>query len=527
MRVYLIPVLMNLRGMNTMSDKIGHSDSVITKNTQELRSRKEARQDRNFYIKCIVAVVAIAVAFVLCLLYNNQDFRKGMTAVTVNGEKFSATDLDYYYYTTISQYSSQYGTYLSYMGLDLNQDLDQQEYSDGKSWGDYFREQAVTMLSQSAAMYQDATKNGYEISDDLQQQIDDYSASIDSYCTSNSITREQFLQQRYGSSMTDEIFMKNLKMMFVASQYASDYQQNHEYSDDELNTYYDAHKNDIDLASYEVLTVNADYTGIEGTTKGSTDETPTYTKEQDKEALAAAEKTANAFLDRVNSGQSLSDIGDEFGSNYYSNKTDVSYSTYTNYAFDDWAFDESRTEGEASVVKDEDNNCWYVVVFHNRYRPDYNTVDVRHILIKPADSGLSSSDDGYEEAKATNDAYAKNQAQEVLNKYLAGEHTADAFGALAKEYSSDSNASDGGLYTRVYKGEMVDSFEDWCFDPSRKSGDTGIVETTYGYHVMYFQGTDIPYWQVRCINNLYTEWQNNIFDSAKVSKNSFGIKAVG
>ena len=115
----------------------------------------------------------------------------------------------------------------------------------------------------------------------------------------------------------------------------------------------------------------------------------------------------------------------------------------------------------------------------------------------------------------------------VAEDGIYGEHTADAFGALAKEYSSDSNASDGGLYTRVYKGEMVDSFEDWCFDPSRKSGDTGIVETTYGYHVMYFQGTDIPYWQVRCINNLYTEWQNNIFDSAKVSKNSFGIKAVG
>ena len=36
---------------------------------------------------------------------------------------------------------------------------------------------------------------------------------------------------------------------------------------------------------------------------------------------------------------------------------------------------------------------------------------------------------------------------------------------------------------------MVAAFNDWCFDSSRKPGDTGIVETTYGYHVMYFVGT--------------------------------------
>ena len=35
---------------------------------------------------------------------------------------------------------------------------------------------------------------------------------------------------------------------------------------------------------------------------------------------------------------------------------------------------------------------------------------------------------------------------------------------------------------------MVDPFENWCYDASRKAGDTGIVESDYGYHVMYFCG---------------------------------------
>ena len=98
---------------------------------------------------------------------------------------------------------------------------------------------------------------------------------------------------------------------------------------------------------------------------------------------------------------------------------------------------------------------------------------------------------------------------------------------MAKEYSTDSNASDGGLYTQVYRGEMLDAFENWCFDENRTPGDTGIVETTYGYHVMYFQGEDIPYWQVRCIDGLYTQWQNDIYESATVREHPLGINAAG
>ena len=33
---------------------------------------------------------------------------------------------------------------------------------------------------------------------------------------------------------------------------------------------------------------------------------------------------------------------------------------------------------------------------------------------------------------------------------------------------------------------MVTEFNDWCFDESRQYGDTGLVRTTYGYHVMFF-----------------------------------------
>ena len=66
--------------------------------------------------------------------------------------------------------------------------------------------------------------------------------------------------------------------------------------------------------------------------------------------------------------------------------------------------------------------------------------------------------------------------------------TEENFAEVAAKYSADSNAAQGGIYENVFKGQMVAEFEDWCFDEARKAGDSDIVKTTYGYHIMYFVG---------------------------------------
>ncbi len=115
-------------------------------------------------------------------------------------------------------------------------------------------------------------------------------------------------------------------------------------------------------------------------------------------------------------------------------------------------------------------------------------VDIRHILIMP--EGGTESEDGttvYSEAEWE---ACRKQAQEIYDAYLNGEQTEEAFSKLAKKYSQDSNASDGGIYTDVGKGTMVEAFDAWIFDESRMPGDHGLVKTEYGYHVMYFVHRD-------------------------------------
>ena len=106
---------------------------------------------------------------------------------------------------------------------------------------------------------------------------------------------------------------------------------------------------------------------------------------------------------------------------------------------------------------------------------DSETVNVGHILVK-AEEGTATE----EELTA-----AEKEAQEILATYLAGEKTKESFETLAKEKTDDS----GVFYDNVAKGQMVEAFENWIFSEDRKEvGETGIVKTEFGYHVMYWNG---------------------------------------
>jgi hypothetical protein len=40
---------------------------------------------------------------------------------------------------------------------------------------------------------------------------------------------------------------------------------------------------------------------------------------------------------------------------------------------------------------------------------------------------------------------------------------------------------------------MVQPFNDWCFDAGRQYGDYDLVQSSYGYHVMFFVKSE-PRW---------------------------------
>lgn len=134
---------------------------------------------------------------------------------------------------------------------------------------------------------------------------------------------------------------------------------------------------------------------------------------------------------------------------------------------------------------------------------DSKYVDVRHILVQvkggfaDTSGNMTHTDEEWAECETA--------AQAILDAWLAGDKTEDSFAALANEKSEDPGSNtNGGLYENVYEGQMVEPFETWCFDESRQYGDYGLVKTSYGYHVMFYVGSE-PMWKT------YAEsgWQND------------------
>ena len=127
-------------------------------------------------------------------------------------------------------------------------------------------------------------------------------------------------------------------------------------------------------------------------------------------------------------------------------------------------------------------------------------VNVRHILLQPA----GDSDDAKEACKV--------QAETLLDQWLSGDKTEDSFAELANANSTDPGSNtNGGLYEYVYEGQMMTEFNDWCFDSSRQYGDYGIVETSYGYHLMFFCES-IPVWYAHAESGATNELLNETID---------------
>ena len=167
-----------------------------------------------------------------------------------------------------------------------------------------------------------------------------------------------------------------------------------------------------------------------------------------------------------------------------------------------WVFDASRTEGETGTVNTDSNI--YFVLFHSRARQDYQVVNARHILFEADTSALDSTSETYEADVADIKESAHNDAEKALKEWQDGGATAELFAQMAGELSGDAgSASNGGLYEGISKTtNFIPEFLDWCFADGRKVGDAGVIDTSYGSHVMYLDSFGDPYWKVQATNTL-------------------------
>ena len=486
---------------------------------RQMAEQKEAKKIQLYSIAFVVVmVVLIAVAIVVGINRSIQAsgvHEKKTVAATVGDHQISNAELSYYYIDYVNNYANTYGNYLSLFGIDSTVALDKQMYDEeaGVTWADNFISEAASSVKSIYALADAAEAEGFTLPQEQQDQVDIMSNNLDSYATIYGYSdANSFLKAQYGNGASKESYMAYYQRNLLASAYQTQHQNSLSYTPEQIreaDSQDPAAYSSFSYAQYHIP-VSKYLTGGTTDAEGNT----TYTAEERTAAIAAA-KEAIAPLCDVDTVEALDaaiaameiNADTEAASTVYTNQARTGINSYLSA----WVTAENREPGDVTcieipgTVKDENGEdmetitAFYVVLFTGKDENLTNLVNVRHILV--GFEGEAQEDGTYsDEVKEA----AKTKAEEILNEWKSGDANEDSFAALANEKSTDNGSNtNGGLYENVYPGQMVAAFNDWCFDASRKPGDTDIVETNYGYHVMYFSSaSDQTYRDYQIVNNL-------------------------
>jgi len=462
--------------------------------SKQQKRQEQEKAERRSMIVYTVAGIAVALLAVFLVVWNSGAIQRGMTAVTINGVKYTPAEVQYYYNAAVSQ---------SGMGSSSLKDIIMDEET-GQTLEDYLMDQAVDNLVTTTALADKAKAEGYALSQSAQDTIDSTLKDLDSsWASAGYSNRDAFLRANFGAYMTYDRLVSLLEREVLANDYASTCIEAVEYGEDDYDAYYQEHKDELDTFTITQFTFRASVpAAAEGEERTSEEETALL-----EQAKSEQKALAEELMGKLRAGEEPEALAEEYeeelyGSNISETRLGSSNSSYNmsgvNTAYSEWALDAARRAGDISLQEYDGGSSYtyYVVRFEDRARDEAPTNNVRHILI---------SGDG-----------AQARAQELLDQWKAGEATEDSFAALAAVSSEDGgSASSGGLITNVSPtSSYVEPFRDWANDPSRKAGDTGLVESEYGWHIMYYVERK-PLWRMIADNALRNDAYTELRESAR------------
>lgn len=519
----------NLKRMKIMADNNQNKAEQYRQERKERLAKSAKKNAKNIEKKvaarsavkkviAIIVIAAIALGCVTGILNYCGVLQKAVQVGYVGNEKISYAEYLYYYSRAYNQlsYNAQYYKYYGYdYGYDTSLAPQDQTKTtkdeDGNeiTWVEYLHDQAVKTAQMYLAFYQEAKEAGTELTEadlaEVDKQIEDLreeaSTANQSSKSSSSDDENQragyslnaYLRKAYGNGVTERFLKKQLKMESLVKKFYNDKSDEFEkgYTEDEVKKVFDESPD-----SYQFVTLRLYQFKNESLTQNN-GESDDDLKKRQSESDAKTKANANEMFDGVTDEKSFVTLATKYNTteNYDADSSTLikaalkSQSQFNSSAANlesmnsdlaTWAFEGSTKAGDKKLIEDSDNGAYYVALMVNP-KHDVNTVTVRHILFLTQDSqtGKALSDEEIQKAK--------NKASETLAKWKAGDATEESFATFATDLTEDTgSSSNGGLYENVVPGQMTGAFDKWIFDDSRKAGDTDIVESEYGYHIIYF-----------------------------------------
>ena len=517
---------------------------LTEKQQQAQKEAKKLKITTTVFVALILAiVVAFAAILIVNVVKNSGVAEKNTVAATIGEHELSSVELNYYYNDVINNsynewynmYGDSMSTYLSLMGLDLSAPLDEQINSteDGEqTWAEYFLDAALERAKSDYALYEDAVANNHKLTEEEQSSLDSSIVNMNFYAQMYGFNNlDKYLRAMYGPGSSEKSYTEYSNRSALAASYYNAHNESLTYNADDIDAY-EADKA-TDYNSYDYAYYYINYTKflpeVEKDENGGT----TYTDEQHAAARADAKAAAESLLsaktvEELDKAIAALEINKE-SSSAASTKNEGTLGSSVSETYAEWVTDASRKENDIEMFTYETTTTdaegeetssvsgYYVVLFQGMTDNARPVGNVRHLLVKF--SGGTEDEHGHTTYSDEEKAAAKEKADGYLKTWLDGEKTEESFIELVKEHSDDTSASEGGLFEDITpKSSYVPNFLNWSIDENRKVGDTEVIESEYGYHVMYYVGaSELNYRDTMISDDMRAEdleeWYDGILES--------------
>lgn len=497
----------------------------------------------------LAAVIAVVATFGV-RYYTVPNGKEGKymnpasVVATVDGQKISIGMYDYYYASIVSYYE-QYASY-GYYSLDTTKDYSKQYTTDDDgnkiSWQKFFETEALKEVEQITTYYSKALEEGVTLTSAQKKTIDKQISTLKDSASQNDVSLDQYIKANFGTYCSEDTIRLMLEQYYLSANYKGKFKCETKVTDNDVDKYYNDHKNDYKKIEFYYIASPYDATDDNSKNESIKTAEKIMAKMKDKKSvIALVPEVYSSYIDsQVKSSMEQDSTltekkaREEAVKSYESNV--VTTVSGSDSPFDDkmntWLFSDDTKVGSKKYYIDESAGYIYIVLKTSKASVEEDeTYTVRHILVAP-ESGSNSSSSTSEKTEYTDEqwAAAKKKADSILAKFNKTDKSEYEFAKLAEQYSTDSastssgsNDSFGGLYESVTLGQMVPDFEKWSIDDSRKYGDTGIVKSDYGYHIMFFIN-DCPEYQSKIIAQIKSDRLSNVIDKAEVKVHENAIK---
>ena len=498
------------------------------------------------FLAAVIAVVATFGVRYYTVPNGKEDkyMNPASVVATVDGQKISIGMYDYYYASIVSYYE-QYASY-GYYSLDTTKDYSKQYTTDDDgnkiSWQKFFETEALKEVEQITTYYSKALEEGVTLTSAQKKTIDKQISTLKDSASQNDVSLDQYIKANFGTYCSEDTIRLMLEQYYLSANYKGKFKCETKVTDNDVDKYYNDHKNDYKKIEFYYIASPYDATDDNSKNESIKTAEKIMAKMKDKKSvLALVPEVYSSYIDSQVTSSMEQDstltekkAREEAVKSYESNV--VTTVSGSDSPFDDkmntWLFSDDTKVGSKKYYIDESAGYIYIVLKTSKASVEEDeTYTVRHILVAP-ESGSNSSSSTSEKTEYTDEqwAAAKKKADSILAKFNKTDKSEYEFAKLAEQYSTDSastssgsNDSFGGLYESVTLGQMVPDFEKWSIDDSRKYGDTGIVKSDYGYHIMFFIN-DCPEYQSKIIAQIKSDRLSNMIDKAEVKVHENAIK---